>query len=156
LNTKVGCEFVLSTDLTSRLSAQLSSCAELNDVFDDLFTPDGIELYLKGLLLTICCDLHELLGLMTCFRCLVLLAEQGKGDDVGYHAAHRQQGQRGGHWVSPPLFFTSFVYLFFIFSFLRYYRPTSGAILNPPQDSKISYLPGDKIIVLADDDTEYT
>lgn len=48
LDKDVGCEFVLSTDLTSRQSAQVSHNSNLSAVFEDFFDPEGSELSLKS------------------------------------------------------------------------------------------------------------
>lgn len=48
---KIGCEFVLSTDLTSRMLAQVASHASMIDVFNELLAPEGNEIYLKSTLL---------------------------------------------------------------------------------------------------------
>ncbi len=40
-------DFVVSTEITSMLLAQVSERRELNAVFDDLFSPEGNEIYLK-------------------------------------------------------------------------------------------------------------
>lgn len=45
---KIGCEFVLSTDLTSRMLAQVASHASMIDVFNELLSPEGNEIYMKS------------------------------------------------------------------------------------------------------------
>lgn len=48
LDEDVGCDFVLSSEITSRLIAQLSIDGTLREVFEELFTAEGNEIYLKS------------------------------------------------------------------------------------------------------------
>lgn len=48
LDGDVGCDFVLSSEITSRLIAQIALDGKLRVVFEELFTPDGNEIYLKS------------------------------------------------------------------------------------------------------------
>ncbi len=48
LDEDVGCDLVLSSEITSRLIAQISLDGNLHAVFDELFKPEGNEIYLKN------------------------------------------------------------------------------------------------------------
>jgi hypothetical protein len=47
LDQNVGVEFVLSAEITTRLISQISVDGKLLPVFDELFTPEGNEVYVK-------------------------------------------------------------------------------------------------------------
>ncbi len=47
LDRNVGVEFVLSSEITTRLISQISVDGNLQPVFEELFTPEGNEIYVK-------------------------------------------------------------------------------------------------------------
>ena len=57
LDERVGCEFVLSTEITSRLIAQVAEDRSVAAVYADCFDPDGSEIYLKSPVFY--CDLNK-------------------------------------------------------------------------------------------------
>lgn len=109
LDQSLGVSFVLSNEITSRLISQVSLDLGLCDVFQELFSPEGCEIYLKR---------HEFYtdGSKT------WLDIQSRAQSINEVAIG---------------FFTS-----------------KGPVLNPAQDLERVFEPGDKVIVISEDETQ--
>lgn len=105
-------DFVVSTEITSMLLAQVSERRELNAVFSDLFDPEGNEVYLKG---------------------VEAYAVPGAG--TSWLAVQEVAKRRGEIAIGA-------------------YRPGTHPVMNPKQGLTMTFAPGDKIVVLAEDDRE--
>ncbi len=112
LETDYGADFVVSSEITSMLLAQVSERRELNAVFADLFDSDGNEVYLKR------AQCFAVLGRTTPWLSVQKVARDRREVAIGY----MKQG-------ATPL-------------------------INPPQGESIVFADEDRIIVLAEDDSE--
>lgn len=112
LETDYGADFVVSSEITSMLLAQVSERRELNAVFVDLFDSDGNEVYLKRV------ECYAIPGRNTNF-----LQVQKVARDRGEVA-------------------------------IGYMKVGETPLINPPQDAGLVFAEGDRIIVLAEDDSE--
>ncbi|MFO0595717.1 MAG: hypothetical protein U0228_10440 [Myxococcaceae bacterium] len=112
LETDYGADFVVSSEITSMLLAQVSERRELNAVFADLFDSDGNEVYLKRV------ECFAVTGRNTGWLAIQKVARDRREVAIGY----MKQGE-------TPL-------------------------INPPQDATLVFAEGDRIIVLAEDDSE--
>lgn len=105
-------DFVVSSEITSMLMAQLSEQRELARVFADLFDPAGNELYLKSVERYI-----------------------PTGEPVSWLSVHAA-AQRYGEVA------------------LGCFRSGTAPLLNPNQAALLRFRPGDKLVVLAENDQE--
>lgn len=105
-------DFVVSSEMTAMLMAQISERRELNAVFADLFQSDGSEVYLKRA------------------ACYAPLAQ-----GVPWLSVQKVAQERGE----------------VAFGYVKYQQP---AIINPPQSEQLVFAAGDRVIVLAEDDSE--
>lgn len=112
LEQDYGADFVVSSEITSMLIAQVSERRELNAVFADLFDSDGNEVYLKR------AACFSILGRTTPWMSVQKVARDRREVAIGY----MKMGQ-------TPL-------------------------INPPQLESIVFGDEDRIIVLAEDDSE--
>lgn len=112
LETDYGADFVVSSEITSMLLAQVSERRELNAVFVDLFDSDGNEVYLKR------AECYAVLGRNTSWLSVQKVARDRREVAIGY----MKMGEK-------PL-------------------------INPPQDGSLVFAEEDRIIVLAEDDSE--
>ena len=112
LETDYGADFVVSSEITSMLLAQVSERRELNAVFTDLFDSDGNEVYLKRV------ECFAIPGRNTTFLQIQKVARDRREVAIGY----MKLGE-------TPL-------------------------INPPQEATVVFAEGDRIIVLAEDDSE--
>jgi ion channel POLLUX/CASTOR len=112
LEQDYGADFVVSSEITSMLLAQVSERRELNAVFADLFDSDGNEVYLKR------AECFVLLGRNTPWLAVQKVARDRREIAIGY----MKMGQ-------TPL-------------------------INPPQGESLVFGDQDRIIVLAEDDSE--
>jgi hypothetical protein len=112
LESEHGADFVVSSEITSMLLAQVSERRELNAVFLDLFDSDGNEVYLKR------AECYAMLGHTTSWLQVQKVARERAEVAIGY----MKLGQ-------TPL-------------------------INPPQGESIVFAAEDRIIVLAEDDSE--
>ena len=112
LETDYGADFVVSSEITSMLLAQVSERRELNAVFTDLFDSDGNEVYLKR------AACFAVLGHTTSWLSVQKVARDRREVAIGY----MKMGQ-------TPL-------------------------INPPQGENLVLAAEDRIIVLAEDDSE--
>jgi hypothetical protein len=114
LDKDVGCEFVLSSEITSRLIAQIAIDGNLRVVFDELFSPEGNEFYLKK----------------PRFYC-----RNEKGPVPWLHI---QAQARAAREVA-----------------IGFFTKEGKSILNPSQDLVREYSNDDRIICIAQDDSEF-
>jgi hypothetical protein len=114
LDKDIGCEFVLSTEITSRLISQVAEERGLNKVFTELFTPEGNEIYLKN---------------------------------ASFYSLPRGEPTT---WLQTQAIAATLQEVA-----IGYLRDGQAPVLNPPQLAKLSYGPKDRIIVIANDDSEY-
>lgn len=112
LETDYGADFVVSSEMTSMLLAQVSERRELNAVFADLFDSDGNEVYLKRA------------------ACFTVLAHTTSWINVQKVARDRREVAIG---------------------YLKYGKTP---IINPSQTEDLVFAAEDRIIVLAEDDSE--
>lgn len=112
LEQDYGADFVVSSEMTSMLMAQISERRELNAVFADLFQSDGSEVYLKR----VACYCVPSQG--TSWLSVQKVAQERGEVALGYLKAHQ-----------PP-------------------------VINPPQSEQLVFTADDRIIVLAEDDSE--
>ncbi|MEW5737615.1 MAG: TrkA C-terminal domain-containing protein [Myxococcota bacterium] len=112
LEQDYGADFVVSSEMTSMLMAQISERRELNAVFADLFQSEGSEVYLKR----VAC--YCVPAQMVSWLSVQKVAQERAEVALGYMKA----GQ-------PP-------------------------VINPPQLEQLVFTPDDRIIVLAEDDSE--
>ncbi len=112
LEQDYGADFVVSSEITSMLMAQISERRELNAVFADLFDSDGNEVYLKR------AECFAMLGRTTSWLSVQKAARERREVALGY----MKLGQK-------PL-------------------------INPPQLESIVFGDEDRVIVLAEDDSE--
>ncbi len=112
LEQDYGADFVVSSEITSMLLAQVSERRELNAVFADLFDSDGNEVYLKR------AECFAMLGRTTPWLSVQKVARDRREVAIGY----MKLGQ-------TPL-------------------------INPPQGESVVFAAEDRIIVLAEDDSE--
>jgi ion channel POLLUX/CASTOR len=107
-----GADFVVSSEMTSMLLAQVSERRDLNAVFADLFDSDGNELYLKR---------------AACFATV--------GHDVPWLVVQKVARQRGEVAIG-------------------YLKPGGTPVINPKQSEHHAFADDDRIIVIAQDDSE--
>lgn len=112
LENDYGADFVVSSEMTSMLMAQISERRELNAVFADLFDSDGNEVYLKR------AACYALLGHTSSWLAVQKVARQRGEVALGYVKLNQ-----------PPL-------------------------INPRQAEPIIFAAEDRVIVLAEDDSE--
>lgn len=112
LEQDVGADFVVSSEMTSMLLAQISERRDLNAVFADLFDSDGNEVYLKR------AECFAAMGEPTPWLSVLKLARQRKEVALGYA------------------------------------RLNQIPVLNPPQAETLVFSPGDRIVVVSEDDRE--
>lgn len=112
LEQDYGADFVVSSEITSMLMAQISERRELNAVFADLFDSDGNEVYLKRA------------------ECFVMLGRTTPWLSVQKAARERREVAIG------------------------YMKMGATPLINPPQLESIVFGDEDRIIVLAEDDSE--
>ena len=107
----LGVNFVLSSEITSRLISQISLDAGLHLVFDELFSAEGKEIYLKDHLF------------------------YTRGQRVSWLEVQKRAASVNEVAIG--------------------YYGSATSTLNPPQDEYRLYLPGDKVVVISEDDSEY-
>ncbi len=112
VSTDDSSDFVVSSEMTSMLLAQVAEQRELNLVFADLFSPDGSEIYLKST------DRYVASGRSVSWLTVQNVAKQFNEVAIGC------------------------------------YRPGVDPLLNPSQQAALCFRPGDKLIVIAEDDGE--
>lgn len=112
LETDYGADFVVSSEMTSMLLAQVSERRELNAVFADLFDSDGNEVYLKRA------------------ACFTVLAHTTSWLSVQKVARERREVAIG------------------------YLKFGQTPVINPSQTEDLVFAAEDRIIVLAEDDSE--
>lgn len=112
LETDYGADFVVSSEMTSMLLAQVSERRELNAVFADLFDSDGNEIYLKRA------------------ACFTVLAHTTTWLSVQKVARDRREVAIG------------------------YLKLGGTPVINPSQTEALVFAAEDRIIVLAEDDSE--
>lgn len=112
LEQDYGADFVVSSEMTSMLMAQISERRELNAVFADLFQSEGSEVYLKR----VACYCVPAQG-VTWLSVQKVAQERGEVA-LGYMKAHQLP------------------------------------VINPPQNEQLVFTTEDRIIVLAEDDSE--
>lgn len=112
LEQDVGADFVVSSEMTSMLLAQISERRDLNAVFADLFDSDGNEVYLKR------AECFAAMGEPTPWLSVLKVARQRKEVALGYA------------------------------------RLNQIPVLNPPQAETLVFSPGDRIVVVSEDDRE--
>ncbi|MCC6338099.1 MAG: NAD-binding protein [Myxococcales bacterium] len=112
LEQDYGADFVVSSEMTSMLMAQISERRELNAVFADLFQSEGSEVYLKRV------------------ACFCVPAQM-----VSWLSVQKVAQERGE--VA-----------------LGYVKASQPPVINPPQLEQLVFTADDRIIVLADDDSE--
>lgn len=114
LKENFGVEFVLSTEVTSRLIAQVAEDRSVAAVYEDCFDPDGSEIYVK--------TPHFYVPLNQPVSWLSLQAVGASLNEViiGYMDQHGK------------------------------------AVLNPRQDSIITFTDAHRLVVLSEDDSDYT
>ncbi len=112
LETDGAADFVVSSEITSMLLAQVSERRELNAVFADLFDSDGNEIYLKR---------------AACYAPL--------GTRVSWLSVQKTARARGE------------VAMGFV-------KGLDAAVINPSQEEQLSFGEADRVIVLAEDDSE--
>ncbi len=112
LEQDYGADFVVSSEITSMLMAQISERRELNAVFADLFDSDGNEVYLKR------AECYVMLGRTTSWMSVQKVARDRREVAIGY--------MKMGH---TPL-------------------------INPSQTESLVFADEDRVIVLAEDDSE--
>lgn len=112
LEQDYGADFVVSSEMTSMLMAQISERRELNAVFADLFQSEGSEVYLKR----VACYCVPAQGVA--WLSVQKVAQERGEVALGYLKAHQ-----------PP-------------------------VINPPQNEQLVFTTEDRIIVLAEDDSE--
>lgn len=112
LEQDYGADFVVSSEITSMLLAQVSERRELNAVFSDLFDSDGNEVYLKRA------------------ACYAVLATETGWMSVQKVARDRREVAIGYMKLGEP------------------------PVINPRQDTVMIFDGEDRIIVLAEDDSE--
>jgi hypothetical protein len=105
-------DFVISNEITSMLLAQVAEARDVLAIYEDLFDPDGSEIYLKSV------ELYAPLGVPVPWRSVQRLAQRRGEVAIGC------------------------------------FRPGGAPLLNPDPRKNIAYKPGDKIVVLAEDDRE--
>ncbi len=112
LETDYGADFVVSSEMTSMLLAQVSERRELNAVFADLFDSDGNEVYLKRA------------------ACYTVLAHTTSWLAVQKVARDRREVAIG------------------------YLKMGKTPVINPSQSEELVFAAEDRVIVLAEDDSE--
>jgi K+/H+ antiporter YhaU regulatory subunit KhtT len=112
LEQDYGADFVVSSEMTSMLLAQISERRELNAVFADLFRSEGSEVYLKRA------------------ACYCMPAQTTSWLSVQKVAQERSEVAIG---------------------FMKAGQPP---VINPPQTEQLVFTQEDRIIVLAEDDSE--
>lgn len=112
IESDYGADFVVSSEITSMLMAQISERRELNAVFADLFDSDGNEVYLKRA------------------ECYVIPGRTAPWLAVQKVARDRREVAIG------------------------YMKFGQNPLINPPQLEAIVFSDEDRIIVLAEDDSE--
>jgi ion channel POLLUX/CASTOR len=98
LTTTSADDFIVSDELVSLLLAQVSENAELADVFDDLFDPEGSEIYLRP------ADRYVAADQATPFSTVVAAAAARGETAIGYRLAALAADPSAGYGVvvSPP------------------------------------------------------
>jgi hypothetical protein len=109
-------DFVVSDKLIALLLSQISENRELDDVFRDLFDPEGSEIYLKPIT-----DYVET-GVPLDFYTLLEAARRRSEVAIGYRIAALGDDAAQAH----------------------------GVVVNPEKSAKVTFAPGDRIIVLAE------
>jgi len=112
LEQDYGADFVVSSEMTSMLMAQISERRELNAVFADLFQSEGSEVYLKRA------------------ACFCVQAQTVTWLSVQKVAQERAEVALG------------------------YLKAGQPPVINPPQNEQLVFTTEDRIIVLAEDDSE--
>jgi ion channel POLLUX/CASTOR len=112
LEQDYGADFVVSSEMTSMLLAQVSERRELNAIFADLFDSDGNEIYLKRA------------------ACFVVVGNASPWLSIQLVA--RQRGEVA----------------------IGYSKFGALPVINPPQDEGVLLNAEDRVIVIAQDDTE--
>ncbi len=107
-----GADFVVSSEMTSMLLAQVSERRDLNAVFGDLFDADGNELYLKR---------------AACFATI--------GREVSWLVVQKVARARGEVAIG-------------------YVLHNATPLINPKQSAPLTFAEEDRIIVIAQDDSE--
>ncbi|MFZ5443046.1 MAG: CASTOR/POLLUX-related putative ion channel [Myxococcota bacterium] len=113
LESDYGADFVVSSEITSMLLAQVSERRELNAVFVDLFDSDGNEVYLKR------AECYAMLGHTTSWLTVQKVARERREVAIGY----MKLGQ--------------------------------APLINPKQTESLVFAAEDRVIVLAEDDSEH-
>lgn len=109
-------DFIVSQQLISLLMVQLSENKHLHAVFDNLFDPDGSEIYLKP------AEDYIVPNTQVDFYTVVEAAKQRGHTAIGYRVAAQAHA-----------------------------APSFGVSLNPDKSLPVTFGPGDKVIVVADD-----
>lgn len=112
LEQDIGADFVVSSEMTSMLLAQVSERRDLNAVFADLFDSDGNEVYLKR------AECYAPLGEATPWLAVLKVARSRGEVALGYARLHQ----------TP--------------------------VLNPPQGESLVFSPGDRVVVVSEDERE--
>jgi voltage-gated potassium channel Kch len=132
-------DFIVSQQLISLLMVQLSENRHLHQVFEDLFDPEGSEIYLKP------AEDYLVPGAEVDFYTVVEAAKRRGHVAIGYRHLAQNRSRRGATASSP------------VGAGLSAHGnsaagpPTYGVRLNPDKSLKVTFGPGDKIIVIADD-----
>ncbi len=105
-------DFVVSSELTSMLLAQVSEQKDLNQFYQELFDPDGSEIYLKS------AERYVKIGEKVTWGQVQSIARAFKEIPIGC------------------------------------YRSGAEPFLNPDRSAVLTFLSGDKIVMLAEDDRE--
>jgi voltage-gated potassium channel Kch len=110
-------DFIVSDRMTSLLLSQVAENKHLKAVFDDLFDPEGSEIYLRP------AGDYVQIGQPMTFA-TVVEAARGRGEvAIGYRRKALQEDARQAYGVS----------------------------INPPKSAAVTFQPGDRVIVLAED-----
>lgn len=131
LDVDIGCEFVLSTEVTSRVISQVAAERGLNRVFNELFAPEGNEIYLKDAQFY-----SNGIGKPTPWWMTQQIAASVREVAIGYFKVRQR--------------------VVFVLSKNNIDYEQDKSVLNPPQDDAIVYGPGDRIVVISEDSVEYT
>jgi Trk K+ transport system NAD-binding subunit len=109
-------DFVVSSEITSMLLAQVSEQRDLNLFYQELFDPDGSEIYLKSV------------------ERYIRLTGQSQ---IPWRTVQTVAGRYGEIAIGC-------------------YRAGNAPFMNPAPDQMLTFAPGDKIVVIAEDESEAT